>query len=158
MLKPAILYKDIIERKAYEIMYTDDYFYYIGYAHSCVPIEVKPQEGVYQWAICDEDNIIGFISYCLNAYTNSVDRFGLISFDKGNSVLASDVIQLLEKLISEHRRIEWRCIEGNPVSKAYDHFCKRHNGYKAILHKCVIDDFGKYRDTYIYEIINDKTI
>ena len=31
MLKPAILYKDQLERKFQENLYTEDYYYYAGY-------------------------------------------------------------------------------------------------------------------------------
>lgn len=44
-------------------------------------------------------------------------------------------------------------IEGNPVKRHYDRFCKQHNRYITILHDICKDDSGNYHNEYIYEII-----
>lgn len=152
MLKPAILFKDEIQRKFAEIMYSEDAFYYNGYAHCNLPIKIEPDECLYQWAICDNDEVVGYMSYRINMYTDSVDRFGLISFDKGNPVVVSDALYQIQQLIKKHRRIEWHCVGGNPAARVYDSICERYNGYKATLHECTRDNDGNFRDSYIYEI------
>lgn len=152
MLKPAILFKDEIQKKFAEIMYLDDAFYYNGYAHCNLPIKIEPDECLYQLAICDNDEVVGYVSYRINMYTDSVDRFGLISFDKGNSTVVKDVLYLIQQLVKKYRRIEWHCVGGNPAARVYDSICERYNGYKATLHKCVRDNDGNFRDSYIYEI------
>lgn len=152
MLKPAILFKDEIQKKFAEIMYSEDAFYYNGYAHCNLPIKIEPDECLYQWAICDDDKVVGYMSYRINMYTDSVDRFGLISFDKGNPVVVSDALYRIQQLVKKYRRIEWHCVSGNPAAKVYDKLCKRYNGYKATMHECTRDNDGNFRDSYIYEI------
>ena len=101
MLKPAILYKTQIEQKFAELMYTEDAFLYNGYSHSCVLPEIKPEEGYYQWAILDGETVVGYLTYFINGYSDSVERFGLISFDKGNLTVTLDTFTELKRLVKE---------------------------------------------------------
>ena len=57
MLKPAMLYKDELEKKFAEVMYDDDYFLYMGYAHGHELPKIEPRDNVYQWAIVKEQPI-----------------------------------------------------------------------------------------------------
>lgn len=155
MLKPAILYKTQIEQKFAELMYTEDAFLYNGYSHSCVLPEIKPEEGYYQWAILDGETVVGYLTYFINGYSDSVERFGLISFDKGNLTVTLDTFTELKRLVKEHRRVEWGCVGGNPAESAYDKFCAKYNGYKSIRHKCIRDNLGNFRDSYTYEILRE---
>ena len=159
MLKPAILYKDIIEKKFAELMYTKESFYYHGYQHCNVVPVIKPEDCYYMYAIIDdtkegEDAVVGYLTYYINLYTDSVDRFGLISFDKGNCTVTLDTFGLLQELVKKHRRVEWNCVGGNPVARVYDKFCKKYNGYKSVHHKCTKDNEGNYLDSYTYEILD----
>ena len=53
MLKPAIIYKDEIERKFNEQLYTQDFFYYTGYDGSTYIPEIKRADFLFQYAIID---------------------------------------------------------------------------------------------------------
>ena len=159
MLKPAILYKDIIEKKFAELMYTKSAFYYMGYPHANVLPQIKVDECYYLYAIIDEskrgeDAVVGYLTYFINLYTDSVERFGLISFDKGNYTVTFDTFALLRELVKKHRRVEWHCVGGNPAAKTYDKFCERYHGYKSVHHKCTKDADGNYLDSYTYEILD----
>lgn len=155
MLRPAILYKNEIEKHFAEVMYSDDYFYYMGYAHGHVFPEVEPRDNIYQWAIVNKtDEVIGWLAYRIDQETDSVYNFGLYSFDKGNALVGKDVFEKIEELIANYRRVEWRVIEGNPVIRSYDKLCEKHNGYKTSLHKVTKDPYGIYKDEYIYEILS----
>jgi hypothetical protein len=172
MLKPAYLYKEQLEKKFAEIMYNDDYFLYMGYAHGHELPKIEPKDNVYQWAIVspervtnvDEygnitepveipEKIIGWFAYQIQPETDTVLNFGLYSFDRGNPVIGLDVYRKMEELIFNHRRIEWRVIGGNPVVKYYDKFCEKYGGNKVTLHSVVKDQNGVYRDEHIYEIL-----
>lgn len=154
MLKPAILYKEEIERKFAEIMYTEDAYYYMGYSHANILPEIKPGEGYYQYAVLDGNEVVGFLSYYINNYNDSAERFGMISFKKGNLTLTFDAYWLIKDVIKKYRRVEWHCVGGNPVAKVYDKLCEKYNGYKSVHHKCTKDLNGNYRDSYTYEILN----
>lgn len=188
MLVPAMLYKDEIEKQFAKRMYDDDMFYYQGYAHGHELSEIKPQDNLYQWAIMgqiteventivpDVENsgykcishkyhygqkLIGYFAYRIDPNTNNVYNFGLISFDKGNALIAHDVFEKIEELILNHHRVEWRCIGGNPALRGYKNFIKRINrkyNLQCKMHfftDVVKDNQGMYRDEVVFEIVNN---
>ena len=152
MLKPAFLYKNEIENHFAEVMYSDECFYFMGYAHGHACPNLEPADNVYDWAIINKANeVIGWFAYQINPITDSVYNFGLYSFDKGNVLIGKDVFEKIEELIANHRRIEWRVIAGNPVIRSYDRLCKKHNGQKVVFHKVTKD-----HDEYVYEILSEN--
>lgn len=182
MLKPAMAYKDQLDELFANVMYDDDYFLYMGYAHGHELPKIEPLDNIYQWAIvsktyeqnCIEtgrgqfiyyndptrpiDKVIGYFAYRYRPETDTVYNFGLYSFDKGNPIVGHDVFKKMEELCYQHHRVEWRVIDGNPVIRSYDKFCKRYGGNKITLHDVVRDMKGFYRDEHIYEIVDKKII
>lgn len=155
MLKPALLYAQEITKKFSENLYTTDYFYYCGYYCGSRLPKIEEKEDIYQYAFLDDDdNVIGFLSYRINDYSDTVQDFGLFSFDKGNPILGLDLFRKLEELVKKHHRIEWYVVGTNPVKHHYDKFCKRHNGYIHHYHETTKDEKGNYIDSYSYEIVN----
>lgn len=154
MLVPAILYKEEIEKAFSKELYTENYFYYCGYAYCNSLTEIKAEDNVYQYAIIDKnEKLVGYLAYRVNPNTDSIYNFGLYSFDKGNFIIGKDLFEKMEELVKKHHRIEWRMIGGNPVKKHYDKFCEKHNGNVVILHDVCKDDNDNYHDEYIYEIV-----
>lgn len=154
MLKPAILYKKEITEKMQEKFYSTDMLYFVGEKGSySIDIADHTDGGLFQYACLDGDKLIGFIGYRVDWSSRSAFNFGLISFDKGNLVLIRDLDNVLQKLVETMHRIEWRCVGGNPAEKAYDHFCRQHNGSKFILHDVITDYNGNYHNCLVYEII-----
>lgn len=155
-LKPAILYKPVIEQKFAERIYDIDMMYYNGYGFDYYVTTIKDGECRKEYACVDEnDNVIGFFSYKVEALTKSVYNFGLISFDKGNLGFIKLIFNELEEMTKKYHRIEWRVVCGNPAERSYDQFCKKHNGIKYIYHDCSIDDDFNYHDAAVYEIITN---
>lgn len=157
MLIPAILRKSEIEDKFKGVFYTDDMMYEAGGMYNFIPnIKTEPDSGCFQYAIVDaEQKLIGYFAYTIDWYSSCAYNFGLISFDKGNSILGRDVYTEMQRLIDTYHlhRIEWRMVGGNPVEKHYDKFCHRYNGTKHVLKDVSKDKLGKYRDSIIYEIL-----
>lgn len=153
MLKPAVFYKNELEQKFADIMYSEEYYFYVGYPHSHRLPEITDADNCYRWAIVDANKVIGYLSYYIDLATNCASGFGLYSFDKGNPVIGVDLFNELERLLTFVHRVEWRVISGNPVIRHYDKFCTAHGGAKVILHDCTKDMQGNYHDEYIYEII-----
>lgn len=173
MLKPAILFKDEIEKKIAEHLYTDEFFYYSGYAGGNTFSEIKTEDNRYQWAIIEErekivnlnqietkEIVIGYFAYYIDFPTDSVSNFGLFSFDPGNPLIGFDVFHKMKELIMEHRRIEWRMVSGNHIKRSYDKLCQRYKGRCVRLYDVIKDIHGNWHDEYIYEIIwsEDKYI
>ena len=156
MLEPAIIHKDALRSLFAAQVYTEDYFFYIGYPHAFEIPNFEIEESIYRWAIVDKAKVIGYFSYRVNPTTDCVDQFGLYSFDRGNPIIGISVFGKLEELVKQFHRIEWRVISGNPVVRHYDKFCAKHGGNKVILHDATKDLNGSYRDEYIYEIVTMK--
>lgn len=159
MIVPALSRKEDVEEAFLRHLYTDEMFYYTGYANSAsagLP-EIDRGDGLYQWAIVDEDDdldlVVGYISYRIDGDTRAADRFGLFSFDRGNPAIAAALLEVIERLRGCCHRIEWRMIEGNPVQKHYDKICEKFGGTRLTLHDFTVDRFGRYHDEYIYEIL-----
>lgn len=158
MLKPAILYKEELLKKFSEEIYSNRYFYYSGYAYDFKPPKIEPEDNRYQYAIIDNlGNLIGYLAYWVNGYTDSAYNFGLYSFDEGNIRVIRDTYKELERLVNRYHRVEWRCIAGNHAEHGYDNFCKKHNGIKHIMHDVVKDINGNFVNEYIYEIVKKES-
>lgn len=153
MLKPAILYKEELTKLFAEQLYTDDYFYFTGYVHTnCLP-DIHTEENLYQYAIIDNERVVGFLSYIIWEATDTAMNFALYSFERGNTIVGRDVYTKLRELINTHRRVEWRMVGGNPVEKTYNKFCSKHGGNHVVLRSVCKDLHGNYRDEHIYEIV-----
>lgn len=156
MLRPAILYKDVIIKKFMENLYTKEYDYYVGYSCGTVLPKIEEKEGKYYWASVDESgNVIGYLQYRIDDFVDTVQDFGLFSFDAGNPILGRDLIRKLQELVSRHHRVEWCVVGDNPVKRHYDKFCKRFGGYIHHYHESTKDSDGKFVDSYCYEIVNN---
>lgn len=154
MLVPAILYKEEIIKEFQKLYYTDDMLFETGCLEQwCPNISDMPKEGRFDYAITNENKLIGYLSYQIDYYTSKAYNFGLMSFDRGNPIIGKDLFEKLKELVSTMHRVEWRMVGGNPVEKHYDKFCKKYNGNKHILKDSIKDKNGKYRDDIIYEIV-----
>ena len=159
MLKPAILYKDELEKQFAKYLYTEKYFLYSGYSGCNELPSIKTQDDYFQFAILTPkpyavSQVTGYLAYHIDPITDTVDRFGLFSFKLNNVHLAKDVYDKLDELINSHRRIEWRAIGGNPAIRSYDRVIKKYNGNKVVLHAVTKDLSGNWRDEHIYEVVN----
>lgn len=156
MLAPAILYKEQIIKQFQNIYYTDDMMYITGCLDNWSPnIQECPNDSLFQFAILDNNKkLIGYLGYSIDWYSSKVYNFGLISFDKGNILVAKTVYETLEKLVNNFHRIEWRAISENPACRGYDNFIKKYNGKKHVLKDSIKDRQGKYHDDIIYEIVS----
>jgi hypothetical protein len=157
IIKPAANYGDEINRKFNEYLYTEDYLLYFGEkGFSRFETVTNDCEGTtYQFAILDDEKLIGYISYRIDWFSLNAYNFGLFSFDRGNRLIGVALYKILNDVIDKFHihRIEYRMISDNPVQRHYDRFCKKYNGNVVKLTDVFKDRTGKFRDEYIYEII-----
>lgn len=162
MLKPAICYKEKLEKALAEYFYTDDMLYYIGEKESYLQeIADSGEGGLFQYAVVDEskEEIVGFIRYKVDYYAHSVFNFGIFSFDRGNLQMGLALKELLERFTEMHiHRLEFVCVSGNPAKEHYDKFAKHAEarGYIVYTHTChdvIRDHIGNYHNTIIYEFL-----
>lgn len=158
MLRPAIAYKEEIQKQMALLYYTPEMRFYLGWEGSAnINIADECEPGFYQYASVDKNNKLeGYIAFQVDRYERQAYQFGLISFKDGmNLTLAKDLRDVLDDLINVQKlhRIEWHAVGTNPVCKAYDRFCKKYKGNKYVLHDSWRDVKGKFHDSYIYEIL-----
>lgn len=158
MLKPAICYKAELEKALAEYFYTDDMMFYQGCVNSyLIKISDNGEGGNYQFAVVGNDGkLIGYIGYRIDYYSSCAYGLGAFSFDRGNPIMGKELFDLLETLINQYHRVEFRAVSGNPAVKGYDRFLERHEdiGNKHIFRDEFRDIEGNYHDTYLYEFVS----
>ena len=159
MLIPAISKKYEIIQEFRKLQYTDNLMLEVGCCDNYMPnIIEEPNRETYQYAIVNsEDKLIGYIGYEIDWYSSCAHNFGLMSFDKGNALIGKEVYNIMMDLIENKKlhRIEWYMVGGNPAERSYDKLCQKYNGNKIILHDVFKDRNGNYRNSIIYEIIQN---
>lgn len=154
MLKNAKNYEEEIKKALRETWYDPEYQYYHSDSyHSDIDLS---DDRLYAFASCIHDKIIGFISYRIDRGVNGVRQFGAISFDKGNPVFARDTAQAIDDIFIKYHfnRLEWYCIDGNPIGDYYLKFIKEHGGtVMAVEHECVRTLDGDIRGSIGFEIL-----
>lgn len=157
MLKPAICYKEAIENALKEYFYSDDMMFYQGCVNSyLIQIEDCGENGIYQYAVLGANGkLAGYIDYRIDYYSSCAYNFGAFSIDRGNPIMGKELFNLLEKLIHDMHRVEFRAVSGNPAVKGYDRFLERHKdiGTKHVFKDAFRDLKGDYHDTYLYEFV-----
>lgn len=160
MLKPAQLYREQLAKKEWETMYDMDYIYF----HSWTGGRITPLDDdnyqVHRFVSVDEnDNVIGYIGYCVDSPALSVDRFGMMSFDKGNMLFIKDLYQAVYDIFYKYnyQRLEWNCIADNPAIRGYRNFIKRVGGRECGYRRNVtmlLDH--KLHDDVMFEILKEE--
>ena len=157
MLKPAICYKEAIENALKEYFYSDDMMFYQGCVNSyLIQIEDCGENGIYQYAVLGANGkLAGYIDYRIDYYSSCAYNFGAFSIDRGNPIMGKELFNLLEKLIHDMHRVEFRAVSGKPAVKGYDRFLERHKdiGTKHVFKDAFRDLKGDYHDTYLYEFV-----
>ena len=85
MLKPAQLYKDKLLEEYVKTWYKPENIFYTGWTGDRMPEIPDNNYNSHHFVSVDKDyNHICYISYCIDWITMNADRFGIISFKKGN--------------------------------------------------------------------------
>ena len=154
MLKNAKNYEMELQMKLRETWYDPTYQYY--HSGSYFSDLDMTNDNHYYFVSCVDSKLIGFISYRINRAVNSVSQFGAISFEIGNPVFTRDIAQAIDDIFNKYHfnRLEWYCIDGNPVADHYLKFCKEHGGtVMAVEHECVRTLDGDIRGSIGFEIL-----
>ena len=154
MLKNAKNYEEEVKKKLRDTWYDPTYQYYHSRSYFS-DLEMN-DDSHYYFVSCVNDKVVGFLSYRINRAVNSVSQFGAISFEIGNPVFARDIVQAIDDIFHKYHfnRLEWYCIDGNPVADYYLKFAKEHGGtVMAVEHECVRTLDGDIRGSIGFEIL-----
>ena len=157
LLEPAILHKEYITRRMQEKFYTDDMLYESGGIDNWTPrIADCPDGNIWQYAVVEDDEVIGYIEFEIDWYVSCAYNFRIISFDKGSVSFDIAFDKIMNTFIDDLHlihRIEWKMVGGDPAERSYDILCKKYHGTKHVLRDAIRDKYRKYHDSIIYEII-----
>lgn len=157
MLKPAQLYEEQLQRKNIESWYKPENIFWNGsYGDSQINIK-EDNYDCHQFVSVDKrDNVIGYITYAVDWSAMSADRFGIISFNKGNIMFAKDVYSAICDLFEKYHmnRIQWYCFADNPAIRGYRNFIKKHGGKECAYYRkqARLQD-GRLHDGVGFEIL-----
>ena len=142
MLKPAQLYKEEVNKKYIETWYDPEYMYYSGwFGNGSLNIPDDNYESRHFVSVDNDGNILGYISYSVSFVTMSADRFGAISFDKGNMLFTKDFYKTIYDIFEKYHM--------NFIEKHGGREC----GYRRQVAK-LMD--GKLHDSVEFEILAEE--
>lgn len=162
MLKAAQLYKEELSKLYLETWYKPENIYYTGWTGDSVPEVPDNNYDSHHFVSVDKTGkIIGYISYCISWISMSADRFGIISFDKGNIEFVKDLYNAICDLFEKYQmnRVSWSCFVDNPAIRGYRNFIKKHGGIECAYYRQVakLQD-GKLHDSVEFEILASEFI
>lgn len=160
MLKPAQLYEDKLKAENVKSWYKQENIYWNG---GCGAYEINLPDNNYDShhfvSVDKDDNIIGYITYAVDWMAMSADRFGIISYRKGNVEFARDLYQVITNCfeIFHLNRVSWCCYADNPAIRGYRNFIKRHGGRECGYYRQItkLQD-GKLHDSVDFEIMTEE--
>lgn len=160
MLKPAQLYKNELYEESIKTWYHSENMYWNGGpGDSIIQLPNNNYDSHYFVSVDKDNKVIGYISYQIDWAAMSADRFGMISFDKGNIEFAKDVFEVICNLFEKYHmnRISWFCFADNPAIRGYRNFIKKHGGMECGYQRQVakLQD-GKLHDSVEFEILADE--
>ena len=160
MLRPAQLYKDRLYEEYVKTWYKPEYMYYTGLTGDQVPEIPNNNYDTHHFVSIDKnDSIIGYINYSVDWVSMSADRFGVISFDRGNIEFAKDIYCTICNLFEKYHmnRISWFAYVENPAIRAYRNFIKKHGGRECGYYRQIakLQD-GKLHDSVQFEILAEE--
>ena len=157
MIKPAQLYTEELKRLYCETWYDSKYMYY----HSYVGTEdLHLPDNNYErhaFAILENNEVIGYISYRLNWAAKVTYNFGIISF-KQSLVFGKDLMKIIDDIFMKYKmnKMEFCAFSDNPVIKHYYNFIDKFGGREVgILKQTGMLMDGKLHDSVMFELFRD---
>ena len=160
MFRPAQLYKEKLYEVYVKTWYKPENMFYTGWIGDKIPEIPDNNYNSHHFVSIDKnDNIIGYISYSVDWVSMNADRFGIISFDRGNIEFGKDVYRVICDLFKKYHmnRISWYAYVENPAVRAYRNFIKKHGGRECGYYRqsAKLQD-GRLHDSVQFEILAEE--
>lgn len=160
MLRPAQLYKNKLYDEYVKTWYKPENMFYTGYIGDRVPeIPDNNYDSHHFVSVDKNDNLIGYIAYSVDWVSMNADRFGIISFDRGNIEFGKDVYRVICNLFKKYHmnRISWHAYVENPAVRAYRNFIKKHGGRECGYYRQNVKlQDGRLHDSVQFEILAEE--
>lgn len=156
MLKPAIKYKDQLEKLQSEIWFNDKYKYWNSSIYYDA-IQIDDSTWCkHQFVSVVNDEVIGYIEYDILRAEHNVASLSIINFSDNKVTFGRDLMKALKDIFEVYKfqKIKFSVIIGNPIEKSYDKLIKKYGGRIVGVYKNdakLID--AQYYDRKLYEIL-----
>ena len=162
MLRPAQLYKEKLYEEYVKTWYKSENMFYTGWTGDGIPEIPDNNYDSHHFVNLDKnDNLIGYIAYSVDFVSMNADKFGIISFDRGNIEFAKDVYKAICDLFEKYHmnRISWFAYVENPATRAYRNFIKKHSGRECGYYRQIakLQD-GQLHDSVQFEILANEFV
>ena len=154
MIKPAQLYAEELKRLYCETWYDSKYMYYRSYVGT---EDLHLPDNNYEhhtFAILENNEVIGYVTYKINWAARVVYNFGIISF-KQSLVFGKDLLKIIDDIFIKYNmnKIEFWAYQDNPAIKHYYKFINKFGGREVGILKqtCMLMD-GKLHDSVMFEL------
>jgi RimJ/RimL family protein N-acetyltransferase len=163
MLVPASLYKEEIEKYFKQIQYSDKYLWYTGSIDN-YDMEVKTEGDKFAFAIISDEGglVVGYVSFRVDWYCSMAYNFSLIKFLDAPMVMARAIREVMQMVEGFNlRRIDFRCVSGNPAERGYWRILKRIDTQKKYTIRSLVftdnirDWKGEYHNTICFELLRE---
>ena len=160
MLKPAQLYEEQLKKENIKAWYRPENIFWNGGTGDCdIDLPNNNYDSHCFVSVDKDDNVVGYITYCVDWAAMSADRFGIISFDKGNVLFAKDVYTAICDLFEKYHmnRIQWCAYADNPAIRGYRNFIRKHGGRECGHYRQAarLQD-GRLHDSVCFEILAEE--
>ena len=157
MIKPAQLYAEELKRLYCETWYDSKYMYYRSYVGT---EDLHLPDNNYEhhaFAILENNEVIGYVTYKINWAAKVVYNFGIISF-KQSLVFGKDLMKIIDDVFIKYNmnKMEFWAYKDNPVIKHYYNFINKFGGREVgILKQTGMLMDGKLHDSVMFELFRD---
>lgn len=154
MLKPALLYEQILRQRMIETWYEDKYKWYHFNPWFQIDKEPETTYNCHSFVSIRNDRVVGYIAYSVNRADNRAESLGVIAFDDCIT-FKRDMYRAITDIFDKYAlsKINFEVVVGNPAEKMYDKIPGvRVVGYMK-EHRRMMD--GKLYDVKLYEVINN---
>ncbi|HBV95780.1 MAG: hypothetical protein JL50_10840 [Peptococcaceae bacterium BICA1-7] len=131
MLKPAILYNDLLQGRFMESVFQDRFKFYSreSIVEYLIPIYQDSRE-MLQMVGVDDNGVVGYFGAKLDRETDTARELVIINFRDKNHTFATDLHDFFLSLFDRFgmQRVTWWVVVGNPGEAMYDNIIKRHGG------------------------------
>ena len=157
MLKTAQLYENELQKEYLKSWYKQENIYlHGGPGEHLITLPNNNGERHCFVSVNKHDEVIGYITYCVDWSAMSAYGWEIISFRKGSIAFAKDLYRAICDCFEVYHmnRISWYCYADNPAIRGYRNFIKRHGGCECGHSRQVskLKD-GKLHDDVCFEIL-----
>lgn len=158
MLKPAILYKDELNRLEAESCLNPKNKYYspCRYVNYNITIKDDSWDSLQMVSVNKNNEVIGFLEANISQVSNNVNNLDIKNYYDISIEFSRDINLFVKDLLFKYNynKISWFVIIGNPAEKAYDKYILKHGGRIIGIKE---DDYriidGTLCDVKMYEIM-----